>query len=79
MVQKDSGMAPDPPGPDEDTDLVTTVEGPYGKAEVYEVIDQASSGDMRFVYQVRFQGGAETYQSLGEAYASAGERVGART
>jgi hypothetical protein len=67
------------PGDADDTDLVTTVEGPSGTAEVYEVFRKASGGDMVFAYEVRFRDGAETFQSLGEAYATAGQRVGVRT
>jgi hypothetical protein len=59
-------------------ELVTTVEGPLGTAEVHEVSQPAADGDVRYQYQVRFGGKAETFQTLGEASAVAGERAGVR-
>ena len=54
---------------------VTVVDGPNGKAEVFE--KPAGSGSME--YEVRFGGKSETYKSLGEAYITAGERAGVKT
>lgn len=54
---------------------VAVVEGPKGKAEIFEVF-----GDGRNLeYQVKFEGKTETYKSLGEAYIEAGEMVGTKT
>lgn len=62
----------------EDT-LVTAIEGPNGKAEIFEVPQQFAGGGQRFEYEVRFQGQKEVYKSLGEAYITAGEKAGVKT
>ena len=54
---------------------VAVVEGPKGKAEIYEVLEE----DKQQVYLVRFQGHMEVYRSLGEAYIEAGEKTGTKT
>lgn len=54
---------------------VATVEGPKGTAEIFELWKPGES----MAYEVRFQGGTETYRSLGEAYIEAGDRTGVKT
>ena len=54
---------------------VTVVEGPKGKAEIFELWSPGKAME----YQVRFGGRTETYKSLGEAYITAGERTGTKT
>ena len=54
---------------------VAVVEGPKGKAEIYEVF-----GDGRNLeYKVKHNDRIDTYKSLGEAYIEAGELVGTKT
>jgi hypothetical protein len=54
---------------------VAVVEGPKGKAEIYEVF-----GDGRNLeYKVKHNDRTDTYKSLGEAYIEAGELVGTKT
>ena len=54
---------------------VAVVEGPKGKAEIFEVF-----GDGRNLeYKVVFNGQTESFKSLGEAYIEAGDRVGTKT
>jgi hypothetical protein len=54
---------------------VAVVEGPKGKAEIYEVF-----GDGRNLeYKVKHNNRTDTYKSLGEAYIEAGELVGTKT
>ncbi|MSQ09858.1 MAG: hypothetical protein EXR52_02470 [Dehalococcoidia bacterium] len=62
----------------EDT-MVTAVDGPNGKAEIFEVPQLFAGGGQRFEYEVRFKGVKETYKSLGEAYITAGEKAGVKT
>ncbi len=52
--------------------LVEVVEGPHGKAELHEVQESPSP----IVYEVRFDGKSEQYESIGEAYIEAGMKVG---
>ena len=59
--------------------LVTTVEGPKGKAEIYEVSKPEPSGGQRFSYIVKFGSESEEIPSLGEAYITAGEKAGVKT
>jgi hypothetical protein len=54
---------------------VAVVEGPKGKAEIYEIF-----GDGRNLeYQVKHNGKTDIYKSLGEAYIEAGNLVGTKT
>ena len=54
---------------------VAVVEGPKGKAEIYEVM-----GDNKITeYQVKMADKAQSYKSLGEAYIEAGEMAGTKT
>ncbi len=62
-----------------DETLVTAVEGPHGKAEIYEIPQQFAGGGQRFEYEVRFNNAKEMYKSLGEAYITAGEKAGVKT
>jgi hypothetical protein len=59
--------------------MVTAIDGPNGKAEIFEVPQQFAGGGQRFEYEVRFKGSKETYKSLGEAYITAGEKAGVKT
>ena len=54
---------------------VTVVEGPNGKAEIYELWSPGKAME----YQVKFGSTSETYKSLGEAYITAGEKTGTKT
>ena len=51
------------------------VEGPKGKAEIYEIFGDGRSLE----YQVKCNGETQIYKSLGEAYIEAGELVGTKT
>ena len=55
--------------------LVTVVEGPKGKAEVYEVKQPDGSA----AYELRFNGVTEIFRAMGEAYLMAGEKTGTKT
>ena len=57
--------------------LVATLEGPLGKAEIYEVPQANADGGLQLQYEVLFNGQTETYRALGEAYLEAGEKSGA--
>ncbi len=59
--------------------LVTAVEGPRGKAEIYEIAKPEPSGGQRFVYTIRFNSTETECLSLGEAYITAGELAGVKT
>ena len=54
---------------------VTVVEGPNGKAEIYELWSPGKAME----YQVKFGSATETYKSLGEAYIEAGAKTGTKT
>ena len=54
---------------------VAVVEGPKGSAEIFEIW----AGGRLIEYRVRFEGGVETYENIGEAYIAAGEKVGRQT
>jgi hypothetical protein len=53
---------------------VAVVEGPKGKAEIIEVIEIGKPME----YRVKIGDATETYKSLGEAYITAGEKVGTK-
>ena len=55
--------------------VFATVEGPKGRAEVVEVVDEAA-GPLAPEYQVRFNNTSTPYKTLGEAYIEAGQAVG---
>jgi hypothetical protein len=54
---------------------VTVVEGPNGKAEIFEV----KGADGQPAYEVSFKGKTESYVAIGEAYVVAGEKAGVKT
>ena len=54
---------------------VTVVEGPNGKAEVFEI----KTPDGQMVYELRFKGKKETFAAMGQAYVIAGEKAGVKT
>jgi hypothetical protein len=54
---------------------LAVVEGPKGKAEIFEVTNPNQSP----VYQVRINGQNFEFKSLGEAYIEAGEKSGTKT
>ena len=54
---------------------VAVVEGPKGKAEIYEVVGSNKITE----YQVKMAEKTESYKSLGEAYIEAGEMAGTKT
>jgi hypothetical protein len=54
---------------------VTVVEGPKGKAEIYELWSPGKAME----YQVKVGSNTTTFKSLGEAYIEAGEMVGTKT
>lgn len=56
--------------------LLHTIEGPKGKAELFEVI---SSGQAQPKYEVDFGGTTSMYSSMGEAYIEAGKISGTPT
>ena len=65
-------------------ELYFTVEGPKGKAEIFEIVSEATSGaDTQHPwepeYEIQFQGKSETYRSEGEAITAAQELVGAQS
>jgi len=55
--------------------LIEVVEGPQGKAELHEVQESASE----IVYEVRYDGKSERFDTIGEAYIEAGLKVGKET
>jgi hypothetical protein len=60
-------------------EVVATVEGPQGTAEIMEVPQIAGDGGQRLEYVVAFGGQNQTFPSLGEAYITAGELSGTET
>ena len=54
---------------------VAVVEGPKGKAEIYEVVGSNKITE----YQIKMGSQTESYKSLGEAYIEAGEMAGTKT
>ena len=57
--------------------LLTALDGPKGKAEIFEVVETVSSGGQRFEYEVHNQGQVQRFLTLGEAYITAKEAAGA--
>ena len=60
-------------------ELVSSVEGPKGKADIYEIAKQVSGGGQQVEYEIRFQGTVQVCKALGEAYITAGELSGTPT
>jgi hypothetical protein len=56
---------------------LTVIEGPKGKAELFEVADESTT--VATEYLVEFNGASQTYQTMGEAYIEAGEMAGTPT
>ncbi len=56
---------------------LTVVEGPNGKAELFEVTEEGSTVSTE--YMVEFKGKSTTYLTMGEAYIEAGELAGTAT
>jgi hypothetical protein len=59
--------------------LVAEVEGPLGKAEIYEVTSNLESGALKVEYEVRKGSQTEKHPALGAAYIAAGEMTGTKT
>ena len=59
--------------------LVTDIEGPSGKAALYEVTTTLPNGVMGTEYEVRCGNRVERFPSMGEAYIVAQELAGAET
>ena len=57
-----------------DEESVAIIEGPKGKAEIFEIF---ASG--KLVYEVRYEGQAQQFKNLGEAYVEAGQKAGKKT
>lgn len=62
-----------------ETTLLTTIEGPKGKAEIFEIVQPVESGGQRFEYEVRYNAESQVCKALGEAYIVAGELAGVKT
>ena len=64
-------------------ELITSLEGPHGTAEIFEVIKatapETAKEAQQTEYEVRFRGQAQVFRSLGEAYIAAGELSGVPT
>ena len=58
-------------GPVTNESPVAVIEGPKGKAEIYEYLVRNI-----IEYQVKFNDQTKTFNNLGEAYIEAGELVG---
>jgi hypothetical protein len=56
---------------------LTVVEGPKGKAELFEVADESTT--VATEYQVEFNGASQSFQTMGEAYIEAGVLAGSPT
>jgi len=57
-----------------DEEPVAVVEGPRGKAEIFEIW----TGGRLENYQVSYEGKLETCVNIGDAYITAGEKVGTK-
>ena len=57
--------------------VLTTIEGPNGKAELYEVEDGAKHVETEYV--VEFNGKEYKFTTMGEAYIEAGTLTGTPT
>ncbi len=63
----------------ETSSLVATIEGPLGKADLYEVTRTNADGALRVEYEVRKGGDVQKFAALGAAYIVAGELTGTKT
>jgi len=59
--------------------VVATVEGPLGKAEIYEITRTLESGALEIEYEVRTGNDVQKFPALGAAYIVAGELTGQKT
>ena len=59
--------------------LVATVDGPLGKAEIYEVTNTREGGILAIEYEVRCGAQMQKFSALGAAYLAAGEATGSKT
>ena len=59
--------------------LVATVEGPLGKADLYEITRNLESGALQVEYEVRAGDQVQKFPALGAAYIAAGELTGSKT
>ncbi|HZT07406.1 MAG TPA: hypothetical protein VFC51_10285 [Chloroflexota bacterium] len=59
--------------------LVATVQGPLGKAELFEITRTGPNGAMEVEYEVRFGTDVQKFAALGAAYIVAGELTGSPT
>jgi len=59
--------------------LVATVEGPLGKAGLYEVTKNLAGGALEVEYEVRVGDEVRKFAALGAAYIEAGELTGTKT
>ena len=59
--------------------LVATIEGPLGKADLYEVTSTLASGALALEYEVRTGSEVQRFAALGPAYIAAGELTGTKT
>ena len=59
--------------------LVATIEGPLGKADIYEVTSTLAGGPLAVEYEVRTDREVQKYAALGAAYIAAGELTGTKT
>lgn len=59
--------------------LVATIEGPLGKADLYEVERTNPNGSIEVEYEVRAGQKIEKFAALGAAYITAGEMTGTKT
>ena len=59
--------------------LVATIEGPLGKADLYEVTKTLDSGALQVAYEVRKGSEVQGFAALGAAYIAAGEATGTKT
>ena len=53
---------------------LTVIDGPNGKAELFEVTDEGTSVATEYV--VEFKGDSKKFLTMGEAYIEAGELAG---
>lgn len=56
-----------------DATPIAVIEGPKGKAEIYEFVSAAAQA---IEYQVKFNEDTQTFNNLGEAYLTADELAG---
>ena len=60
-------------------ELYFTVEGPKGKAEIFELVPDNERGSYEPTYEVEYSGKTQSFSSEGEAVTAAQELVGAES